>query len=510
MYRGFFRNNINELLGIDLRSLAFFRIGLGLLLIGDLIIRASDLRTFYTDEGVLPRWALLEKFAEPWLHSIHLISGTAFVQGLLFLTAGIAALALLLGYRTRLATVLSWLLLVSLQARNPVVLQGGDLLFKMLLFWGMFLPLGARFSLDSWGAPPLKDPDRPAFSAATIALLLQVVFVYLFTVLLKSHDIWWREGSAVYYALNIDQLLAPLGRWLLQFPDLLRLLTFGTLALEIGGPILAFFPFATGPIRTLAVFLMILLHAGMGISLHLGPFPYISFVGWLAFLPSWFWEKPFTALMGLPPLPRIIGRMKQKLEEARRNHPSCFLWRQARPPSLGLSRGWQAFVAACLIYVTLWNVRTLDFSRFSRYFPRKWNFVGEFLRIDQFWNMFAPFPLKDDGWYVIPGKLKNGEQVDLFRHGAPVSWEKPADVAALYPNERWRKYMMNLWAQTHTQYRLYFGQYLCRTWNRSHFGQKQLDTFQIVYMQEFTQPPGESPNVVKSPIWDHQCFEKSK
>jgi hypothetical protein len=36
------------------------------------------------------------------------------------------------------------LLLVSLQARNPVVVAGGDVLFRWTLFWGLFFPLGAR------------------------------------------------------------------------------------------------------------------------------------------------------------------------------------------------------------------------------------------------------------------------------------------------------------------------------------------------------------------------------
>jgi hypothetical protein len=37
---------------------------------------------------------------------------------------------------------------------------------------------------------------------------------------------------------------------------------------------------------------------------------------------------------------------------------------------------------------------------------------------------------------VIPGKLKNGAEVDLFRGGSPVSWEKPDVVSAEYPDHR--------------------------------------------------------------------------
>ncbi|MGA1192190.1 MAG: HTTM domain-containing protein, partial [Bdellovibrionota bacterium] len=48
---------------LDTRSLALFRIALGLLLLIDLINRAKFLRAHYTDFGVLPRGPLVTEFA---------------------------------------------------------------------------------------------------------------------------------------------------------------------------------------------------------------------------------------------------------------------------------------------------------------------------------------------------------------------------------------------------------------------------------------------------------------
>src|SRR5436305_10055773 len=101
------RGKLAELFGLDLRSLAIFRIGLGLLLLGDLAVRAGDLSAHYTDQGVLPRSAL----AAHHYVSLHCLDGTADFQGALFVLAGLAALALLAGWQTRAATVVSWLLL---------------------------------------------------------------------------------------------------------------------------------------------------------------------------------------------------------------------------------------------------------------------------------------------------------------------------------------------------------------------------------------------------------------
>src|SRR4030095_9890574 len=90
---------LEELFGIDLRSLALLRMGLALIVIGDLINRSFDLRAHYTDFGVLPRKDLIESASTFWLVSIHLINGSLLVQSLLFLAAGVLAVALFFGYR---------------------------------------------------------------------------------------------------------------------------------------------------------------------------------------------------------------------------------------------------------------------------------------------------------------------------------------------------------------------------------------------------------------------------
>src|SRR5690349_18029748 len=115
-----------RIFGLDVRSLALFRIGLALFILYDVVSRSFDLAAHYTDFGVLPRdWAMRYYTASPiysawnpaWL-SLHFLTGSALGISVLFGFQGIVAFALLIGYRTRLATFLSWFLLASLQARN--------------------------------------------------------------------------------------------------------------------------------------------------------------------------------------------------------------------------------------------------------------------------------------------------------------------------------------------------------------------------------------------------------
>ncbi len=48
--------------GLDVRTLALFRVAIGMMVIGDLWDRSSDLVAHYTDEGVMPRSLVLSHF----------------------------------------------------------------------------------------------------------------------------------------------------------------------------------------------------------------------------------------------------------------------------------------------------------------------------------------------------------------------------------------------------------------------------------------------------------------
>ena len=147
-----------DVFAVDVRSLAALRIVLALTVLADLAMRAGNLRVHYSDEGLLPRPFLLDHL-DPWLVSLAFVNGTPLFQGLLFLVTAAAAVGLLLGYRTRLMTAVVWVLMLSIQWRNPFVGYSADGLLRMLLFWSLFVPLGAVWSLDRQRGrtPPLAN-----------------------------------------------------------------------------------------------------------------------------------------------------------------------------------------------------------------------------------------------------------------------------------------------------------------------------------------------------------------
>jgi hypothetical protein len=458
--------------GLDLRSLALFRVGLAVLLLADLAGRWPDLEAHYSDSGVLPR-AFAPVFVPLPVHSM---GGSAAYEGFLFLLAGAVAVVLLVGYRTTLATFFSWLLLLSLHARNPLVLHGGDLLERMLLFWAMFLPLGARWSLDARRAGAEQGAGGSVCTVATAALVLQVVFVYWFGLASRTSPVWWGEGTAVAQALSLDFYATPLTAWARSLPpELLRLATFATVAVEGGGPLLLLLSGRLGRLRTAVVALMIAFHVMLGLFLRLGTFPLACAVAWLPFLPAPFWD----AL--LPRLRRLVGRRALPAPSATEGADPSLAPGAGKgitnAPSLSPIAA--ALVVVSLAYVVYCNVQGLRHGFVLG--------VVKGVGVEQSWGMFAPQPSRDDGWYVVVGRQEDGKEVDPFRNG-PVSWDPPARISALYPSARWAAYLTAIHWPGNERFQPLFANYLGQHWNANHSGGEAVESVEVYYMLRFIRP----------------------
>ncbi|UOR06018.1 hypothetical protein MUN82_02690 [Hymenobacter aerilatus] len=475
---------------LDVRALALLRVAVAAVVLVDLAVRATDLEAHYSNMGVLPLHVLYEHNWNPYELSIHTSSGLWQVQAVLFLLAASAAIALLLGYRTRLMTIVSWVLLVSVQNRNPLISQGGDDLLRMLLFWGIFLPWGRVYSLDSRQQPP--PTSLTTCSAATVAYVVQLALVYWCTALLKSGVEWTQTGTALYYALSLDQILLPGGRLLYPYPELMRGLTFATYYMELLLPFVLFIPWRVAWWRGLFIGTLVLFHLGISLTLFVGLF----------FLINW------ASLPGLLP-PAAMDWLERKLvPRARRLGTRLTQWRtgwqwpaptwrspvrvhltahiEHAPQSVKLLRAVRnTVVGVLLVYICWWNFDTVTSTRLAMREQFRW--LGYLFRIDQHWGMFAPAVFKDDGWYILEGTTAEGRKIDLNRSGAPLTYAKPAAVVSLFPNDRWRKYSENYLFVSNAFMRPYYCNYMLRIWgeNSAHPRLKQLE---VIYMKEVSLP----------------------
>lgn len=594
---------------MELRSLAFFRMALGCLLLLDLALRALDMGTFYTDDGVLARrfWVQL---THPWHWSLHVASGELWWQILLFALAAALAVGLTLGYRSRLMAIGSFLMLASLMNRNPLLLQGGDQLLVILCFWSIFLPLGARLSVDSALQPHYRhDPNQhrfaadqaqPYFSMATIAVTFQILYLYSFTAMMKTGDAWTTTFDAAFYAVSLQHFATPIGDWMRHFPLLLKFGTIYVLAIEVFAPILVLLCAWWMGFRLIGLALLASLHLAFLLMLHIGLFPLIDFAALSLLLPSTFWlwwyrhqnaEPPSRASniviyydedcgfclkmvlilreFLLPQAVPIIPAQRQSeilaIMDAENSwvitdaegkpyihwHAMAFLfcqrwpfkplgWLMKLPPLMALgnqvykavadNRGLMSDISAnvlkwqpislrptiigsglavlFLIVITAFNVYELPHNRGNM--PAPIERIARLTRLEQRWDMFAPYPLTVSIYPRVPGILRNGDAVDLYEQSSSApDWQPPQRMYGLYSSYRWRKYMGRVDSSSSNAVRQGYGDYLCRQWNhRTRPIEQQLATLQVFFIK-LTTTSNQSPKPVKERrVWRHWCYDE--
>jgi hypothetical protein len=464
-------------LSFDIRALALMRVCIAVVILLDLSVRISDLEAFYSNTGAVPLAMLFEHSWNDYFISIHTMSGLWQIQLLLFLASYFFAIMLLLGYRTRLFTVLSWFMMLSLHNRNSLILQGGDDLLRMVLFWGMFMPWGERYSCDAL-LNKKTETNQTIYSVALVAYILQICYIYTGSALLKGPE-WNRDFTAMYYVYGLDQVSFPITKYLFYYPELLKKLTFVAYYFELLVPLLFFVPVKHDWFRFGGVMLIVLFHSFNGLTLFIGMFPLIGIATSIGLLPSLFMDW----------FEKIMSVIKIRIAHSFRGIAEIMQY--VIPPKKEIRfSGWlkniqTGILVFLLVFVFDWNFSNLTFikSKLSDGLRP----LGYVLRLDQNWGMFAPGVFKDDGWYILEGITEKEEHLNVFSEGKEIDARKPESIVSLFKNDRWRKYTENMILTYHSFMRGYFCNYYKRIWNESN-PQRKIKALQIIYMSEFTLP----------------------
>jgi len=442
-------NRGEQLFGIDPRSLTAFRIGLGALLLADLAYRSLDFQAHYTELGILPRALYLDYFANveiAW--SLHLVLGNTTYTALLFFAQAIAALALVLGVHTRTAISISWLLLVSLHNRQPLVVSGSDMILRLMLFWSLFLPLAGPPSLDQRRAEPMQA--RIELSPASVALLVQVGLIYAFSLIHKLMDPAWTQRIAVQSAMQVEGVATALGRGLLAYPELLRVATASTLAFEFGAILLVFVPAATARIRIGVVIAMWGYHLlGIGGTMNLGLFEYVMALAWVPFLPPLFWD-------------RVAPRWRSESAAAA----------PADRSRAGIARTVVVVLALSLVIID--NFVSLDRGSFR---AAPWTLLRiptRALALSQQWRLWST-PLHNR-YYVFPACLAEMTPRSISTPGT--HWIGTARGERLATTIG--KYQLRLSRPEGRRLRQGYGEFLIREWNSEHGPEQHVVSLELV------------------------------
>jgi hypothetical protein len=406
---------------LDVRSLALMRIAVATTVLVDLLVRLVHAGEHYSDAGVLPRDAArsIHEIAD-W--SLLAASGSLLWTAAVFALAIILAGAVLVGFHTRVATLLLWLVVLSIQHRNPLLWDHRDAMFCCALCCGVLLPWGRAWSLDARrdGASERRYLGIPA-----AAYVVQVACIYLFAAVLKDGSAWRSDFTAVEHAVGVEYWAKPAASFLLDHPTVAAILTAAVLGFEAAVALLLLSPWRSDVARWIAIVGLCALQVGFAGFLWLDTFPMIAGALVLGLVPSSAWSR---------------GR--------------------ASVPAIARERSRPLSVAAIVVlgYTLALNVMSLD--REARVFvvARR---PAELLGIDQHWNMFAPAPTRLDGWFLVLAHRPDGTTIDLLT-GRPATEARPSSFREGIRTTRELVYMRRLLA-TDDATRVHFAAARCRT-----------------------------------------------
>jgi hypothetical protein len=282
-----------------LYALGLVRLALGAVAIGWTVNLLPDLLTFFGEDGPVPSQpagAYQVGIFQVWA------SDTAILVGWTVLL--LCAIAMFVGWHSRLAAVGVWILVFSFIRRDPWIFNGGD---RLLCLTALILALsscGAALSLDQrrrtgrfWSAE-----DRAVWPIRLLQVQLSVV--YLATALAKLIGNTWADGTAVSYAWRVfqDWAIIPVPQWVSGTSIAVNIATWGTLVIELSIAILVW----NKRWRARVLIAGVVLHVAIYLNLPVAYFSLAMFVLYLAFVP---WQ----AVQRMPDTVRdTLGRLRRR------------------------------------------------------------------------------------------------------------------------------------------------------------------------------------------------------
>lgn len=324
------------------RTAGLFRWALGLLCATDLIRHWTEARRFYSNDGVLTNHYHLFRPSSDYNFSLFHAFSTLEEVHVAFALALFCHLCFMIGWHTKLFSILSCIVVTSLDNRLVMVENGGYVVVNLIVAYAMFLPTGRRFSVDALlrsyrerkerTVADLNEPYRPAWttepavSLAVLLVVLNLAVVYFFNVVNKSGKVWQR-GETVHYVLYLNRMVTGVAVFFREHLPFwsTRIATWSVLCLEASLVTWILSPYGRRYTRTLSMLGIFALHTVFGVMMRLGPFSWFL-MGWALLLMTpvqwdmlerWYRRRAAPCVVTLDrrsPLAFAIGRLLARLD----------------------------------------------------------------------------------------------------------------------------------------------------------------------------------------------------
>ncbi len=189
-----------------------------------------------------------------------------------------AALALLFGKFSRLASILIFWATMTLDNKAAIILDGGNNLMHILLLLNIFMTSKVD-NKDTTNSQISNTISNMSFFAARA----QVAFVYFTAGIGKVTGTLWPKGVALYYTMNVNEYSHPmLGELMSQFPIMTTLGSYATLAFQLSFPFLIWYRKPRAVLLLMGTFF----HLGIVFGMGLVSFGFAMCASYIVFYPN--------------------------------------------------------------------------------------------------------------------------------------------------------------------------------------------------------------------------------
>lgn len=199
------------------------------------LIDLGNSQDFYGPHALLSQNTVRDQF--PFLHAniFNLFRPSYETVNGIMLVYALSIVASIFGLFTRYSLILALILMTSLHQRNIWLLSSSEMLMRAITLMLVFSPCGHSLSVDALLGRYFQDFRKKTLSPVWALRLIQIQIsvVYLWTVWHKLQGETWLNGTAVYYATRLDSMANFTVPVLMDSLIFLKLMTWGTLLVEL-------------------------------------------------------------------------------------------------------------------------------------------------------------------------------------------------------------------------------------------------------------------------------------
>ncbi len=263
--------------------IAFYRILLGLLVLANQLLLLPDVMTWFSDRGSLSFAAARRVSGGAGLNLFNFLPHGDVMVWIMFLLSCISAISLAAGFFTRTSALVTFLLFVTLDHRNPLILNSGDTFLRIGTFFAMFSQAGRALSVDEWRRRKRGEKSEAAYPPWAMRLIqVQLSFLYFYAFVWKVMGTMWMSGTAVYFTSRLIEFWRFPVPYVFEHLWTIKLWSWSTLLVEFALGMLIWIKELRYPVLIAGI----LLHIGIDYSMNIPLFGFIMVSAYVTFVDS--------------------------------------------------------------------------------------------------------------------------------------------------------------------------------------------------------------------------------